>query len=205
MANAIPQNICCPLCLPEENPVLAMLGQQELFCNKGHKLQRDNPGLHPGKKLTNGLPQTKPTAPPAGSVEIKAAVPKEVKEKLEARFGQQTEATVAGVLRSIADADTFIVSSDDCARMETVIGTKPRSGSEVVGRLIAMQQELVELKERQQKSDPAPAPSASNGSIVLDLGVDLMLQIEDKAKGVCMTPNALLEQVVAMANTNDWF
>ena len=104
-----------------------------------------------------------------GHVDVTIQIPKDLLDQLNQRFGQKLAATLAAVLRNIADPETLMINSSDKTQIEVWLGAKVGNSAQLKGMVYAqfqakqqIQLELTALRTAVQELDERPKLYVNN-------------------------------------------
>ena len=83
----------------------------------------------------------------AGHVPVTVQIPKPLLDQLNARFGEKLAATLAAVLRNLADEGTLMIPSSDKAQIEIWLGSKVQNGAGLKGLIFNLFQSRNQIQE----------------------------------------------------------
>src|SRR6185437_6946101 len=126
----------CPHC---EHPVMIIPGRPGFTCqgNSSHhwedmeELKRLNP---------KQVAVAQRTVKQAGHVDVTVQIPGALVEQLNARYGKKLGATLAAVLRNLADEESLMVPSSDKAQIGIWLGAKIANSGELKGLVFNLMQ-----------------------------------------------------------------
>src|SRR6185437_6207504 len=104
-----------------------------------------------------------------GHVDVTVQIPKDLLDQLNQRFWQKLAATLAAVLRNIADPETLMINSSDKTQIEVWLGAKVGNSAQLKGMVYAqfqakqqIQLELTALRTAVQELDERPKLYVNN-------------------------------------------
>ncbi len=215
MPGTITFNLACPRCTAQgtESPLKTTPGRPVYFCDKGHEwndyemLISENP-----QKLSHPLPQ-KPKPPQPGQTELRIVLHSKLRDLLQQRFGERLNPTAVGILTSMCEAGSFIVSQADVLRLRDHLGLKVRHSDELVGNVYAIRSERDQLRQKVEQlssgtpqANPAQVASVQNGKVAITIGVDpeIYKKLQEKAAFRGQPVPQCLEETIAYAIANNW-
>lgn len=204
MADMIPTGLACPRCKAEGktgHPLYNALGRYGSFCitNPDH-IYRDMGELmamNPDKVAITKQPK----APDPGVVAVTFQLSGKLRDGLMLRFGEKLGPTVSFILGSLLEFGSFIVSESDAIRMKEHIGEEVRNASDLVGKVYEMRQKVLQL---QRDLDILQNTKGGGKGLNVDLGVDTLMAVGEKAKFNGMTIEQMAANIIETGLKNQW-
>lgn len=209
MADEIASGMGCPTCWNGGSGIKAMLyarpGQYNYYCRAGHQFN-DLQDLKAMNPPSLSLPQKQTQQ--QGHEVVQLSIPSDLKAELLTKFGtpDRLAQTLSGVLRSLAEAQCFLINEVDIQRIEKETGQKPKTGQEVFGIVWMLNQKIKEL----QASLGTPATPGAQAAAQAPAGT-IVVNVQDfveKLRGVAhfrsQTVEQVAEQTLKMAIENGW-
>lgn len=192
----------CPSCGAQ---IIAGNHRLECSANSGH-VWTDIAvfmALGPQEKYEESKP---PVAPQTNHVKVEVSVLPRVKQGLEAKFGDASESTIAGVLGMLAEGEILIVPESDLQRMKERFGKRPESAGELFGLMysLSMDLETEKMTAETARRDVQAYEGRNPNSVLIDLGA-LYGPMLEKAKDQSETAKMWLERNLKNAIENNWF
>jgi hypothetical protein len=159
-------------------------------------------GLNPQVKYEESKP---PIMQQPNHVKVEVSVPARVKQGLEAKFGNTSDATIAGVLGMLSEGNVLIVPEADLQRMKDVLGKRPESSAEMFGLIynLSMDLETAKLIADEAKKDVAIYEGRNPGAVLINLGM-LYTAVAEKARDQGETVKMYAERIVRHVVENNW-
>jgi hypothetical protein len=159
--------------------------------------------LNPAVKYEESKP---PVIAQTNHVKVEVSVPPKVKQGLEAKFGNTSSATIAGVLGMLSEGEVLIVPESDLQRMKERFGKRPESSAELFGILysLSMDLETANLVAVNAQKDVQAYEGRNPNSVLIDLGAQYGAVLE-KARDQNETAKMFLERSLKLALENSWF
>ncbi len=104
-------------------------------------------------------------------VQTKVLLPPGLKEKLDAKYGDTTDATLASILMQMVEGKILIIGQTDLDRIAARMGSEPTTSSELYGMIYAKTEEVLEAKQMAAAAaaDLKAYEGLSPGRVVIDL------------------------------------
>ena len=160
-------------------------------------------GLNPQVKYEESKP---PVVVQQNHVKVEVTVPPRVKAGLEAKFGNASSSTIAGVLDMLSEGEVLIIPESDLQRIKEKFGKRPESSGELFGLIynLTMELETEKLIAEEAKKDVAIYEGRNPGAVLVNLG-PLYGPVMEKARDQNETAKMFLERSLKMALENNWF
>ncbi len=160
-------------------------------------------GLNPQVKYEESKP---PVVVQQNHVKLEVTVPPRVKAGLEAKFGNASSSTIAGVLDMLSEGEVLIIPESDLQRIKEKFGKRPESSGELFGLIynLTMELETEKLIAEEAKKDVAIYEGRNPGAVLVNLG-PLYGPVMEKARDQNETAKMFLERSLKMALENNWF
>lgn len=133
---AVKTGMACPDCRDQGNPQVHVISDQSgLKCNNGHKftdqdeLMRRSPGR---------MPLAARTIKQEGYEPVTFSIPKDVKQTLEKKYGEQLGAHLGALMMAMAEGRNVLVCEADLKEMENKFGMEVKSSAGLKGSVIAL-------------------------------------------------------------------
>jgi hypothetical protein len=174
-------------------------------CERGHKYI-DNEALMASNPLKVKL------AKPAekvqeGSVSLQVMVHSQLRDRLQQRFGDKLNASVASLLQVFLDPNAFVVCGPDQDAVEKIFQEPVRNSIELiskVGKLSVERDDAKREAEDLKKKNVGGAPLSEN-AFKLTVEKEVADGIREKARQNGMSPAEFISSAVSVAVKNGWF
>jgi len=194
--------VACPDC-KDDTPVFAIPGRG-LCCRNNHKFEDTDALL---SRKPKKIPVPVSVTQQVGYEEVRLQIPSDVRQQLQARFGEKLAQHVAGVLFSLAKPGTFMVSGDDAKRLVEVFGEDIRDGNKLVGLAWALNQDRNSLREnaaRVQEAQPTVQVTDGESVAMVFENRDTLAKCMDRARFNNMSLSKWIEQTLFSAFDSGW-
>lgn len=160
-------------------------------------------GLNPQVKYEESKP---PVVVQQNHVKVEVTVPPRVKAGLEAKFGNASSSTIAGVLDMLSEGEVLIIPESDLQRIKEKFGKRPESSGELFGMIynLTMELETEKLIADEAKKDVAIYEGRNPGAVLVNLG-PLYGPVMEKAREQNETAKMWIERNLKTAIENSWF
>ena len=159
-------------------------------------------GLNPQVKYEESKP---PVVVQQNHVKVEVTVPPRVKAGLEAKFGNASSSTIAGVLEMLSEGEILIIPESDLERMKQRFGKKPESSGELFGMIYSLGMDADSSKEAAEiaRRDVMAYEGRNPGAVLIDLG-PLYGAVVEKAKDANEPTKVYVERVLKTVVENNW-
>ena len=150
--------------------------------------------------------------PPAkvqpGTVSIPVLVPSELKDRLQARFGDKLNASVSSLLGVMLDGDAFVVCGPEQLTIAKLLGSQVKNSVELsseVGKIIVERDDARKKCEELEKRTGGGKPMVlAEGTyrVILDKKVSDL--VKERAKENNATPAEWMASAMAVILNNGW-
>ena len=159
--------------------------------------------LNPAVKYEEATP---PVVAQPNHVKIEVTVPPRVKQGLEAKFGNTSSSTIAGILGMLSEGEILIIPESDLQRMKERFGKRPESSTELFGLMYSqsMDLETANLVATNAQKDVQAYEGRNPNSVLIDLG-PLYGTVIEKAREQNEPVKIWIERNLKTAIENSWF
>lgn len=178
------------------------------FCESGHIFSdtTDLLAMKPTRLEPVPLPKSVPTVP---MTSIAVQVSDRTAASLRARFPNNLDETMSGIVRSMADDPAFIVPAEDAKRISERANQKVSDSSTLVGIIFALKTEADQALEQARlakASTGAAGKELPTGEyeVKLHFAQDVYRQFEEKAKFNGMDVPKFMLEMSLHALLNGW-
>lgn len=147
----------------------------------------------------------RPDAVQTNHVSVTLSVPAHTEKALRARYGDKLATSLTSVLQACAEPEMMILNSVDLDRIQQRLGFRPKSSSELFGRIFQMGEEIGSMKnevERVTRMAMIRKRGSAEG-VILDLGEQLPKAVA-KSQESGYDLEEWLGNYVKMSIENDW-
>jgi hypothetical protein len=129
-----------------------------------------------------------------------------VKQGLEAKFGNTSSSTIAGILGMLSEGEILIIPESDLQRMKERFGKRPESSTELFGLMYSqsMDLETANLVATNAQKDVQAYEGRNPNSVLIDLG-PLYGTVIEKAREQNEPVKIWIERNLKTAIENSWF
>jgi len=194
----------CPECVKATGQSVQIVASAgELSCPNGHKWNDTMSFMNLSPKMVFKV--IMPILPQQNHVPLTITVPAQLKEHLNATYGEKLGPTVVGVLSQLSN-NSLVISDGDLERLQERLGKRPVNSGELVGLVYS---KVCEADDAKAERDLAVADlkayeGLAPGRVVIDLG-DQFVTAQMKAKDAEMPLKYWCEKVFVGALRDAWF
>lgn len=182
----IKSEYACPICeaqTGQHHQICANAGELVCSFNGQHKWNDAPSFMAMNPKMVFKVPPPQ-FAPQKNLTPVQLSIPIEIKNALDAKFGDKLSATLSGILQQMVEGEVMVIPELDLERISSGegLGKRPQNSSELFGMIYSLRMEVMDAKNTAEAAakDLQAYRGISPGRVVVDLG-DLYAEAQSRA------------------------
>lgn len=197
--------LACPLCDVSgiTNELYQVTPGLVVECNSGHRWT-DTSALRAANPRRLEVAKRADIVQP-NHVAMSVMVPGQTEAALRAKYGDKFSSTLSALLQAASEPEMIVMTASDLDRIQERLGFKPKSSSELFGRIFQMGEEIKSLQTQLEgaKRTAAVRKKGAGEGIIIDLGTQLPKAVAKAEEGGYEIEDWIGEYV-RMSLENDW-
>lgn len=207
---AIKSDLACPTCEREGKESRLMsgggTGKVGLWCDEGHEFV-DTGELMAMNPRRLSLPKQAPKPAAAGLVELRIPIQGAISKALRARFPDNMDQSITGVLQAICNPRTVVIWGDDMNALSQLLLREIKSSQELIGAVFNLKREKDQAEQDSKVAkSKSSGPATENGKgLRLDVDDEMLAAITGKAEFNGQSSEEYIKSVIVTGFQNGWF